>query len=187
MFFKYNSSVFDYGKGKVCYALCSDNLEFLRRFADLRYKGDGKNYPDMDIMVEEGESAIYCHSILMIIKEDWDTLARNLKILESVTLPAAKGTTLHLDYEFYKAILERNKTRIKEVIEELASPEIHRRRNDEPIFSKYVSMPALGYAKLAWQKGLEVEINSPLVPKELLPVKPLDKYVDSYDFLKSHE
>jgi hypothetical protein len=48
-------------------------------------------------------------------------------------------------------------------------------------------MPALGYAKLAWQKGLEVEINNPLVPKEPLQVKPLDKYVDSYDFLKSYE
>jgi hypothetical protein len=110
MFFKYNSSVFDYGMGKVCYALFSDNLEFLRRFADLRYKGDGKNHRDMDIMVEDGESAIYCHGILMIIKEDWETLARNLKILESVTLPAAKGTTLHSDYEFCKAVSNGIKT-----------------------------------------------------------------------------
>ena len=48
-------------------------------------------------------------------------------------------------------------------------------------------MPALGYAKLAWLSGIEVDIDSPLVPKELLPLQSNEKYDDSYDFLKSDQ
>ena len=32
-----------------------------------------------------------------------------------------------------------------------------------------------------WMNGLEIEIDNPLVPMELMPVKPLDYY--NYDFL----
>lgn len=46
-------------------------------------------------------------------------------------------------------------------------------------------MPALGYAKLAWILGMEVEIKSKLIPKALLPVLPLEKYEVPYDFLES--
>ncbi|MFC4263902.1 Imm49 family immunity protein [Ferruginibacter yonginensis] len=52
------------------------------------------------------------------------------------------------------------------------------------IHAQYVSFPALGYAKLAWLKGIEVEVKSHLVPKELLPIQPLEKYEIPYDFLK---
>lgn len=180
----YNARLFDYAIPNLCYAIMSDNQGLLQRLGRLRYKGDGVNYPDMDKMVEEGESAIYCNSIQMIFLEDWAGLARNLEIMERVTLPKEKHKVMRLDFEFYKAILERNKTKIEEVLKELTTPKIHKARNDEPIFGQYISMPALGYAKLAWQKGIEVEVASPLVPKELLPVRPLDKYEDSYPFIK---
>ena len=32
------------------------------------------------------------------------------------------------------------------------------------------------FTKLAWMNGLEIEIDNPLVPMELMPVKPLDYY-----------
>jgi hypothetical protein len=37
-------------------------------------------------------------------------------------------------------------------------------------------------AKLCWYKGIKVEIDHPLVPKEWMPVAPLPKYDDVYDF-----
>jgi hypothetical protein len=180
----YNARLFDYAIPNLCYAIMSDNQDLLQRLGRLRYKGDGVNYPDMDKMVEQGESAIYCNSIQMILLEDWTGLARNLEIMEKVTLPKEKHKVMRLDFEFYKAILERNKTKIEAVLKELTTPRNHTLRNDEPIFGQYLSMPALGYAKLAWQKGIEVEVSSPLVPKELLPVRPLEKYEDIYGFIK---
>ena len=44
---------------------------------------------------------------------------------------------------------------------------------------------ALPISKLCWLKGIEVEIDHPLFPMELLPLKPLEHYDDVYDFLSS--
>ena len=71
------------------------------------------------------------------------------------------------------------------ILQEMVSPKIHQKRNDDPLLKKYISMPALGYAKLAWILGMEVEIKSKLIPKALLPVQPLEKYEVPYDFLES--
>jgi Immunity protein 49 len=180
----FNSRVFDYGINRMCYAILSDNLPFLRCFAEARYKGDGKNFPDMDIMVERGEEAIFCHSIQMILKEDWETLARNLRIMETKVLIKKKNKDLEVDYRIYKGILERKQDQVEEALLQLLAPKVHKKRRDNELFGQYVSNPALGYAKLAWQRGLPVVVDSPLVPKELLPVEPLEKYEDTYDFLK---
>lgn len=180
---KFNDRFLDYGPYRYCYPFLSDDLEFLRRYADIAYKGDGKNIPDMDELVKEGGMPIYAHCIQMILKEDWEMLARDLDILERVTLPKEGGPLNKLDYAFYKAMLARDKSAVEGVISQLVSPKIHRQQNDDPILSKYISMPALGYAKLAWLKGIRVEVDSPLVPKELLPVEPLAHYTDTYDFL----
>ena len=67
---------------------------------------------------------------------------------------------------------------------ELLTPKMHNIRNKHNILlNEFISHPALGYAKLAWLKGIEVEIDNPLVPKELLPFKPLENYLNEYAFL----
>lgn len=38
-------------------------------------------------------------------------------------------------------------------------------------------------SKICWFRGIEVQINHPLVPMELMPVEPLVHYDDIYDFL----
>jgi len=47
-----------------------------------------------------------------------------------------------------------------------------------------ISHHTLGLAKLAWYKGLPVEIDSPYVPREMLPIAPLPHYHDPYHFLE---
>lgn len=61
---------------------------------------------------------------------------------------------------------------------------MHKLRNKHNLLlNEFISHPALGYAKLAWLKGIEVEVESSLVPKELLPVQPLGRYINEYAFL----
>jgi hypothetical protein len=48
---------------------------------------------------------------------------------------------------------------------------------------QYINFEAAAIAKLAWRKGMEIEIDSALVPKELLPVKELEHY-EGYDFFE---
>lgn len=182
----FNSRIFDYDIYNVCFAFLCDNIDYLRNiFANLAYKGDGKNYPDMDVMVQMGESCIYIHSMLQILKQDWNTLARNVSILEQKVINKKKNELFIPDYEFYKAVLEKNKEEAERAIYKLLDPKNHKKRNSD--WSKLISIPALGYAKLAWLSGIEVNIDNPLVTRELLPIQPNVKYDDYYDFLKNNK
>jgi hypothetical protein len=180
---KYNSIFLDYGIHHICYAILSDNEDMILRYSELRYKPWGK-MKGMEENILLGKDPIWCNIIQMFMANDSTGIERNLNILDTITLKKKKEQSLMLDYEFYKALYYNDKSRMEEVLEIFVSPKIHKKRNGDPIFNKYISLPALGYAKLAWRKGIEVEVNSPLIPKELLPVQPLEKYEIPYDFLK---
>ncbi len=182
----YNSRLLDYGLHHISYVLLSDNEPLIQRYAKLRYQ-KGKNAElSMDEMVLEGESAIWCNTIQFFMSNDNVGVERNLNIIETKTSHMGSKKVWDLmkdDYEFYKALHATDKARIEEILDKLVSPKIHKKRNDNVVLSQYISLPALGYAKLAWRKGIEVEVHSPLVPKELLPIEPLISYEVPYDFL----
>lgn len=190
----FQDRLLDYDIPKISFALLSDNWNYLENvYSKLRYNSfyiddttNEKINISMDEMVSQGESAIWCNTVQFFMANDIKGVERNLNIIETITLPKlpTNQKELKLDYEFYKALLSNDKGKCEEVLEQLVSPKIHKKRNDNAVLSKYVSQPALGYAKLAWRQGLEVEVNSPLIPKEILPIEPLDNYEIPYDFLK---
>jgi hypothetical protein len=56
--------------------------------------------------------------------------------------------------------------------------------NDDSITGDFFAYIATFEAKLCWHKGIEVQIDNPRVPIDLMPVRPLAHYDDVYDFLK---
>ncbi len=82
-----NSRIFDYGFIHVDLAVLSDHEALLRDYVNLSYRGDQINYPDMDVMVTDGEGVIWCHTMLMTIKQDWHMVARNVEIIRKKVLP----------------------------------------------------------------------------------------------------
>ncbi|CAM3152371.1 immunity 49 family protein [Flavobacterium frigoris] len=185
---RFNSRLLDYGFRSISYVLLSDNEALIQRYAKLRYQRGVNAELSMDEMVAIGEIPIWCNTVQFFMANDNIGVERNLNIIETKTLPKIpkKEEGLKDDYEFYKALHTEDKAKMEEVLAKLVSPKIHKKRNDNPILNQYISLPALGYAKLAWRKGIEVEVNSPLVPKDLLPIKPLDNYEIPYDFLKEN-
>ncbi|NCI48224.1 immunity 49 family protein [Sediminibacterium soli] len=170
---KYNSRVLDSGVSNVSYAILSDNLSLIHRYAEL-------SHPHYAWMVERGRSTMM-YAIQQLIKEDWEQLRWCLDIM------AIKNQTINKvllpDRKFLEGMIARDRTMITEAIHDLLKT--HKKRNKHMgIAQDYISIPALGYTKLAWLKGMEIEIDHPLIPKELLPYKPLDKYEDKYAFLK---
>lgn len=167
--------------------ILSDNEILIQSYSKLRFQKTEGNELSMDDMVSKGESPIWCNTIQFLMGKNFEGVRRNLNILETITLPklSKKEELLRIDYEFYKALLEKDKNKCEEILDQLVSPKIHKKRNDNPVLNQYVSQPALGYAKLAWRHGVEVEVNSTLVPKELLPIVTLDHYEIPYDFLKT--
>jgi hypothetical protein len=183
---KFNSRLLDYGLNSISYCILSDNEALIQRYTALRYERGLNAELSMDEMVAIGELPIWCNTVQFFMANDNAGVEKNLNIIESKTLKnlPKKEEGLKDDYEFYKALHSGDKAKMEEVLEKLTSPKIHKKRNDNPILNQYISLPALGYAKLAWRKGIEVEVKSPLVPKELLPIVPLDNYEIPYDFLK---
>ena len=183
---KYNDRLLDYGLRSISFSILSDNEDLIQRYAMLRYQRGANAELSMDEMVAIGELPIWCNTVQFFMANDNAGVERNLNIIETKTLKSLpkKEEGLKDDYEFYKALHNGDKAKMEEVLEKLVSPKIHKKRNDNPILNQYISLPALGYAKLAWRRGFEVEVKCDLLPKALLPIQPLEEYIVPYDFLK---
>ena len=120
---------------------------------------------------------------------DWERLSDQVQVLKEKQLPKKKdGKWLEPDVLFFEGLLKQDLSQMKEALEVLLTAKFHQKRNGiYPIRRELISIPALGYAKLAWRRGLEVEVGSPLVPQALLPVQPLAQYEEAYDFLTELE
>jgi hypothetical protein len=153
--------------------LVSDCKELIETFSKMRYKNYEKD-------LKKGENILAVCMQCALLNEK-DKLIECLPIFEKVI---KQMKTLKFDREFFIGFLERDKEKMEYAIKELLMPKVHSSRNQYSLQKEFLSYPSLGYAKLAWIKGFEVEINNPLVPKELLPIKPLKKYEDTYEFLK---
>lgn len=95
-----------------------------------------------------------------------------------------KDKILDLDKSFFLALIDGNKKKMESLILQMVSESEHRKRVKKWwIYRETFSENALAYTKLAYIKGFELDIDHPLIPKELLPVRPNDEYWE-YDFMK---
>ncbi|NCI45015.1 Imm49 family immunity protein, partial [Sediminibacterium soli] len=170
---KNDARILDSGVSHLLYSVLSDNIPLMQRYANL-------GHTHYAWMVERGHSTLL-YAIQQVIKEDWERLRWSLGIMSTKKQTVNKG--LLPDRKFFEGMIAKDRTMIMEAIHELLKT--HKKRNKYlGIAQDYISMPALGYTKLAWLKGIEIEIDHPLIPKELLPYNPLEKYEDKYAFLK---
>lgn len=170
----HDARILDYGINHLSYVLLSDNPFLIERYANLKHS----NYEKMIQGGGTAPSAV----LQSLIKDDWNEYERVMPIVKTKSV---KKFNMDLDASFYEAVAERNKARCEEILAEFVSSGMHKRRNKlHTIVNDFISHPALGYAKLAWLKGLEVSVGSPLVPIALLPVQPLESYPEAYGFLQ---
>ncbi len=170
---KFDERILDYGVDHLSYVLLSDDINLIQCYANLSHS----NYK---YMVEKGHSTTL-YVLQRIIADDWENVKRGIAIIDEKTLK--KKPPLKPDRDFYEAILNKDADAATKAIYQLLKD--HKKRNKYyPLINEFISTPALGYTKLAWLKGMEIDIDHPLVPKELLPFKPLDKYEVAYEFLK---
>ncbi|WP_046007351.1 Imm49 family immunity protein [Pseudoalteromonas rubra] len=158
----------------VVYLLLSDNADLIERFAKI----EGENYNAR----LKGGSLVPL--IQALIREDFELFDKQLKISRN-RAEKKDWKWMTPDLDALEGIRKKDIPKIEEAIMTLATKK-HRYRNPEKIYNELLSIPALGYAKLAWLKGIEVEIDHPLIPKELLPVKPNSEYWE-YDYMKMED
>ncbi|WP_125782546.1 Imm49 family immunity protein [Pseudoalteromonas rubra] len=158
----------------VVYLLLSDNIDLIERFAEIK----GENYSSR---LKDGSLVPLIQSL---IRGDFELFDKQLKVSRN-RAEKKDWKWMIPDLDALEGIRTQDIPKIEEAIMTLATKK-HRYRNSGKIYSKLLSIPALGYAKLAWLKGIEVEIDHPLIPKELLPVKPNSEYWE-YDYMKMED
>lgn len=178
---KYDVGILTYGRDHTAYVLLSDNYDLIHSFANLRFnKYQGSTFNEL---IEQGSLSLI-YTIQSIIKNNIEGIEHGLFYSEKY---ATENKEMQLDVKFLKALVNNDRGKMEDILKKLVSAEVHVKRNLDPCISKFISHPALGYAKLAWLKGIEVKVNSPFIPKEWLPIQPLkdEEYVD-YDFIKAY-
>jgi hypothetical protein len=81
--------------------------------------------------------------------------------------------------DFFSLLMRGDKQGLEDLIHQHALI-----KSSDPLVEDFMSFLGCIEAKLCWLKGIPVQIESPLVPMELMPVKPMDHYDDVYDFLR---
>lgn len=156
--------------------LLSDNLKLINRFSFLKHL----TYDDD---IKEWDNTVFC--IQAIIRNDWEHLKKLLGYLKDKVENKRGFKSYQLDIDFFNAIAVGNEEVMKKSIIKLATT-WNKKRFDHPLYNQLFSIPALTYAKLAYIKGYQLDIDHPLIPQELLPINPNTEYWE-YDFMKEEQ
>jgi Immunity protein 49 len=159
--------------------LVSDNCQLIDWFCQFTDIRDAKR-------IESTTTSDYIgYQIMLAVKGDWGLLAERCERM-SANPPKGKTRRFLLDNEFFLALATSDIDRMESVLTELVSPKLIKARADsESGYSEgLISTYGVIYAKIAWRHGFEVKVDSPYIPAEWLPVRPLQVYDPHYNFLK---
>jgi hypothetical protein len=159
------------------YVLLSDARELMDQFGRL-------SYPQFEKDVAKGDGQIFINIMQQFMINDKEGIAKNLLILEEKMVPKKNRKSELPIYFFLKSLLKGDKDDIVSRLNMYVSDKhIKRIMKHDDIMNAFTLYPALGLTKLAWHQGMEIELNSPYIPMEIMPIKPNDSYVDAYPFL----
>ena len=137
---------------------------------------------DSDQMRQERDNPrlpwFYNHMTQLVLLDKWDALPAKI---EKAAQKAGKGLREKFasGQDFHSLLLKRDKTGLEQLLTNEA-----RKRQGDPLLEDWIAEASTWRAKLCWLKGIPVQIDSPLVPMELMPIQPLAHYDDVYDFLQ---
>ncbi|MCR8961059.1 immunity 49 family protein [Variovorax sp. S2] len=159
--------------GDCFYALLSDNIEIINAMA---------NVENPQLIRERGNpltGRFELHMLQLAIRDEHEALQTKIeKMAKNGRKPwreeCAKGE------DFYSLLLKRDKAGLERLIQDKHA----RIKSVDVRIEDFMSYLGTLEAKLCWLKGIPVQIESPLVPMELMPIEPLAHYDDEYEFLK---
>jgi len=168
------------------YALLSDNPEIVNWYRQhtVSYFIAG----EIDDRDNPKQAAFHGYQALLALNGEWELLAQRCE--QILAMDIKKDKRYLIDHRFYLALAKGDKAAMESVLNELTSPKIARQRNVEQAFGlteRLIATHATIYAKIAWRHGYEVEVDSPWVPREWLPIRPLDRYDDPWPFMKDFD
>lgn len=154
------------------YALLSDNLDAISALAQVEVP---------ELLKERNNplnSRSYVYMLQLAIRGEDENLREMIaKVAKNGRKPVRIESQEGRD--FFSLLLKRDQVGLEECIGKHASI-----RSPEPRIENFMSFQGALEAKLCWFRGIPVKIDSPWVQMELMPMRPLERYDDVYDFLK---
>ena len=118
------------------------------------------------------------HQFQLLLRRDDDALR------DTIALVAKKGrkhdkALAQAGQDFFSLLLKQDQEGLQALIENQAKI-----KSVNELEGQFLAGFAVVHAKLCWYRGIEVQIQNPLVPMALMPIQPLDAYDVEYDFLR---
>lgn len=118
------------------------------------------------------------HQFQLVLRRDDDALR------ETIGIVAKKGgkhdkSLSQAGQDFFSLLLKQDKEGLQAMIENQSKI-----KSAQELEDQFLAGFAVVHAKLCWYRGIEVQIQNPLVPMPLMPIQPLDIYDVEYDFLR---
>ncbi|RZI56596.1 MAG: hypothetical protein EOP37_23725 [Rubrivivax sp.] len=174
------------------YALISDNEEMVNWYAQNRvsfFIRDGERGDEAISMNDPSSVTFHSYQVMLALKGEWEELHRRCERI--LSLPETlEGDEYLVDHRFYLALAEGGKRSMEIALNQLTGPKMVPHRNFGVAFGltqNLIATHSTIYSKIAWRHGYEVEIDSPWVPRDWLPIAPLEKYEDRWPFLESFD
>ncbi|WP_281847928.1 Imm49 family immunity protein [Olleya namhaensis] len=156
--------------------LCSDSKEVIENFKNFNID----SIPNLDYRLSQGHTLGFV--VQQILKCNNEKALYYLNIYNK---NHKKYVLKKYDIEILEAIINNDRAKIEELLKIYMLPKNHSKSSEKGMLSHdLLSYEVIVYAKLAWIKGIEVNIDHPLLPLELLPINPNQEYIIEYDFLK---
>lgn len=127
------------------------------------------------------------YQLVLALRGDWARLGERAERWLADPPPSLKKVAP--DMRFFAALSKGDIPGMEDALREIVTRKQRRwRENWQGGYSgRLISDEAVVYAKLAWRHGYQVDIDTPYIPKEWLPVSPLAEYVDVYGFMKGFD
>lgn len=151
-----------------CYAVLSDNSRVIERHS---------KYEDT-FLVTLG--AHFGKAIQAIFTNENNKLKELIAALENDVRKKTWERYFAGAVDIFKGMLNMNSEAIENGINELVLH--HAQQENPPVVREFLNVEATALAKLAWSRGIKANIESDLIPQEMLPSKELSNY-QTYDFL----
>ncbi|MCG6036394.1 immunity 49 family protein [Acinetobacter baumannii] len=171
---------------KHLYALLSDNEEIISWYSQHRVSYDRQgSIKDRD---NPRKPDFHEYQLILALNHEWDKLRERCELILQTDLK--KDKKYLIDHRFYLALANGDKGEMENILTELTSQKIAKVRNFEFAFTfteHFIATHAVIYIKLAWRNGYHLNIDTPWIPKEWLPVEPLLEYLEPWEFMREFD
>ena len=163
--------------------LMSNNKDFLdfilRNFDIIGYEKEKYKKSEADFYL--------IRTILLALKGDWEEIIKRADFYSANPSKETGFKYFPLEFGFLRALAEKDIEKMKENINAMLEPKVARQMMyDESIFF-YLHIYVLLYLKIASYYGFDLEIESDIVPKELIDSTPAKEYPEPYEFMKKFD